>query len=592
MSEELETTRLLSGRFGRRAVLRGAAVAGGGIAAAALIGCGGDDEEAPAASQSSGGGGAATQVASNDPRFPKDPNLPYAFNYPEPAGKTPKPGGTLRVSATWDVSTMDPTKSAAGGTITVPNLIYNRLIRIKGGPDANPFKIETGPELARSWERTPDGLAFTFKLDPAAKWQNVSPLNGRAFVADDVVYAFKRYSTEGVHQSYYQTVDKMEAVDPATVRITLKKPTPEFEIPLGSRYQTIFPKELVESGEINQKVIGTGPMILQEAKAAERVTAVKNPDYFKAKVLLDGVEFRIMPDASARLAGFRAKQFEYAYSVAATKRDVDELVKSLPDLQINHAALVNSTLPFGMNLSNPKFTDVRIRRALSLAIDRKSLNSLLFEGVGEELMNVFPWTYVFDKKPESLGPWNRYDVAESKKLLTAAGAEGFTFNYIYYPYATTYDRISEILVDQMRTAGITMRGGKVDYTEFNSQWVGAKLPEATTSGWIALGFDANTFFYNQIHSKSPGNRWQLKDPQIDTWAEQQAVELDPAKRREIHRKMWDYDLDMAYRPALPVGYAYEILQSSLRGVRFGQILGSNSSYYDWGPQMETAWLDK
>ena len=95
-----------------------------------------------------------------------------------------------------------------------------------------------------------------------------------------------------------------------------------------------------------------------------------------------------------------------------------------------------------------------------------------------------------------------------------------------------------------------------------------------------------------MHSKSPGNRWQLKDPQIDEWATQQSVELDPKKRREIHRKIWDRDLDMSYRPPLPYGFAFETLQPWLRGIRFGAILGANSSYYDWGGQIAKAWLDK
>lgn len=591
MGQFLNSSSTTDTRLGRRAWLRGTAIGAGGLAAAALIGCGSDNNDEPPAVSSTATTAAATSVAANDPRYPKDPSLQYPFNFPEP-DKQPKPGGTLRVAATWDVSTFDPTKSAAGGTIVVPNLVYNRLIGIKGGPNSNPLKIETTPELAKSWEYSPDGLVATFRLQSGVKWQNLAPLNGRPLVADDIVFALQRYSKEGVHRSYYVTVDKIEATDAATVRITLKKPTPEFEIPLGSRYQTIFPRELVDSGEIEKKVIGTGPMIMQEATAAQRVLLAKNPEYWRTKVLLDEAEFRMVPDASARLASFRAKQIEYAYGLVATKSDLDQLVKTTPDVQINNTPLVNGILPFGMNVSNPKFQDERIRRALSLVIDRKSLLTLLYQGVGQELIHILPWNYVFDEQPKDLGQWVKYDVAQAKQLLAAAGQENFTFNYVYYPYSTAYDRLSEILVDQFRSAGITMKGGKVDYTEFNSQWVGAKLQEATTSGWAALGFDANTYFYNQIRSGSGGNRWQINDPQIDAWADQQAVELDPKKRREIQRKIWDRDLDQMYRPPLPYNYTYETYQSNLRGIRFGGILGSNSSYYDWGAQIEGAWLDK
>ena len=574
----------------RRTLLRGAVLGGAGLAAAALIGCGGDDEEeAPAANNTGGTSGQPTQVASNDPRYPRDPTLPFPYNFPEP-NKPPKPGGMLNVAATWDVSTWDTTKSAAGGTITVPNLVYNRLLGIKGGPNVNPFKIELQPELARSWERSPDGLVFTFKMQQGVKWQNIPPLNGRAFVADDIAFALNRYAKEGVHRSYYSSVDKIEAVDPATLRITLKSPTPEFEIPLGSRYQTIFPRELVDSGEIDRKVIGTGPTILKEAVSADHVTVVKNPDYWRSKMLLDGAEFKIMPDASARLASFRARQTDYGYSIVVTKRDVDELMKQIPDLQVNHPVVTTGTA-FAMNNTLPKFQDIRVRRALALAINRQELLALVFENIGKSLP-LLPWVFVFDKEPTELGPWVRYDVAESKKLLSAAGAENLEINYIYYPYSEWYTRVSEILVNQFRLAGVNLKGGKVDYTTFNSQWVGSKLPEASTSGWATVGHEANNFFYNQLHSKSPGNRWQIRDPEIDTLADQQASELDPQKRREIHKKMWDLELDKMYRPPMPAGFTYENYQPWLRGIRFGGLLGSNSSYYDWGMQIEGAWLDK
>ena len=592
MTTELEDRQQrgwLNAPLGRRTALRGAALGASGLAAAALIGCGSDDDDsAPAAS----GTTAAAKAPAADPRYAKDPDLPYAYNFPEPAGKTPKPGGTLRVAATWDVGPMDPTKSSAGGTIVIPNMVYNRLLGFNRGPESNPQEVKVVPELAKSWEAAPDGQTYTFKLDPRAKFQNVAPLNGRPFVAEDAKFAFERYAKEGVHKSYWVNLSKIEAVDATTLKISLTKPTPEFEVPLAGRYQTIFPRELVDSGDIDKKVIGTGPMILKEAIAADHVTVTKNPDYWEKSVLIDGAEYKMAPDASARLASFRAKQVDYAYSPVENKRGLEDLAKTNPDIQVNFLPSSGGSNVFGYNNQNPKFQDVRVRRALSLAIDRQSIVQLVFEGLGRTGMPSMPWIYVYDKPPTDVGPWVKLDLAEAKKLLQAAGQENFTFNYAYYPYSTAYDKISEVLVDQFRGAGITMKGGKVDYTEFNSQWVGAKLQEATTSGWAALGFDANTYFYNQIHSKSGGNRWQIKDPALDALAEQQSVELDPKKRRELHKKIWDLDLDQMYRPPLPYGYAYEVLQPTLRGIRFGGILGSNSSYYDWGAQIEGAWLDK
>jgi ABC-type transport system substrate-binding protein len=217
-------------RLGRRSVLRGSLLGGVGLAAAALLGCGGDEEEAPAEQTSSA---PPTDAPGGVGELVQDPTLPYPYNFPEP-NRVPKPGGTMMVSATWDVQNVDPTVSAAGGTVTVPNMVYNRLLGMGRGPDADVFKAELEPELAASWERSPDGMTFTFKIDPRAKWQNLPPLNGRKFVAADAAFTMNRYMTEGVHQSYYVNVDSISAVDDTTLKATMKRPVADFLFPLGS----------------------------------------------------------------------------------------------------------------------------------------------------------------------------------------------------------------------------------------------------------------------------------------------------------------------------------------------------------------------
>ncbi len=579
----------------RRDLLRGGVLAVGGVAAAALIGCGDDEEdEAPAGTAASGTETAVDMGDDVRGRYVKDDNLQFPYNFPEPK-KEPKPGGVMRVAATWDVGPMDPTVSAAGGTIVVPNMVYNRLIGFVGGPNVDPFKQALEPELATSWERSPDGMTYTFKIRPGIKWQNLPPLNGRPFVAADAKLAYERYATTGVHQSYWVNVASLEAVDDLTLKINMKKATADFINPLAGRYQTIFPHELVDDGSIGKQVIGTGPMILKEAAAGQHAIFDKNPDYWERQVLLDGAEFRMTPDASARLAAFRAGQVEYAYAVADGKDSVDALLSTNPDLQINHTNPSFGTIPFGMNLSHEKFQDERVRRAIALAIDNAQISTIVFSGLAKELP-LMPWAFVYDEEPaadsDAFGNWWRYDPQEAKQLLQAAGAEGLTFNNQYFPYGAYLDRIAELLVPMFKEAGITMTGGKVDYTEFNSQWVGGKLAEVTTSGWLTIGFDPDAWFYNIVYSKSPGNRWKLNDAQMDQWAAEQQVELDPAARREIHRKMWDRSLDQMYWPPLPAQISYEIYQPWLRGIRFGGPLAGNSSYYDWGDQVAEAWLDK
>ena len=597
-SRAQEVTESKGAAIGRRAALRGITIGGAGLAAAALIGCGGDDS----ATSAPASGDSAASISTTGKRPEKlpsgwnwDPALPYPYQFPEPA-KEAKPGGTLRVATSWDVGPMDPTISAAGGSITVPNMVYNRLVGHVGGVDIDPFKFKLEPELAASWERSPDGLAVTFHLQKGVKWQNVAPLNGRDFVAADAKYALERYATTGIHKSYGTSVKSIEAVDATTLKVNLTRPIIDFVIPLGSRYQTIFPRELVDNGTIAKEAVGTGPMILKEAAVSSHVRLDKNPAYWERKVLIDGAEFRVMPDAVARIAAFRAGQVEYAYSPVTTARDVQGLVDSNGGIQVNMVpqTYVTSIAP-AFNLRNPKYADIRVRRAVSLAIDRKALMDVIWNGVARALPTI-PWIYIFDKEPTvatgELGNWLRYAPAEAKQLLLAAGAEDLTINAPYYEYSTSDTQRAELMTDQMRQAGIQFKASKVDYTQYNSQLQSGNWVDALGHAYLALGFDADTFFYTQVHSKSPGNRDHITDTEIDTWAEAQQVELDPKARQQIQRKMWNKILDQAWRPVTARGMTFEIYQPWLRGIRFGGALGDNSSFYEWGDQIAEAWLDK
>ncbi|MSQ36033.1 MAG: ABC transporter substrate-binding protein [Dehalococcoidia bacterium] len=584
----------LFGTFSRKALLRGGALGAAGLAAAALIGCGGDEEEAAPA-----GGAASSATAAAQSGTPAD-GITVAgklipFNFPEPAGKTPKAGGTATFAVTWDVSTMDPSKSAAGGTVTVPNVVYNRLLGFKRGPSADPFKLEIVPELAKSWEQSPDGLTYTFKLEPNVKWQNIAPLSGRAFTAADVKFVYERLQKEGVHRPYFTNVKSVDAPDATTVKITLNKPQPDFLIPLASRYTTIHPKELVDSGEIDKKAIGTGPMILKEAASGVGATFDKSPDYWMGKVLIDSLVCKVQTDGAAQLAAFRAKQIEFGYTVGTTVIELETLLKTNPDIQANTAQPVTNTFALSFNLDLPKWQDVRTRRAVSMIMDRKEIIDIALRTYGVSTPTM-PWIFIFDKPPTAesgqLGKWWKTDVAEAKKLLEAAGQSNLEMQMIYYNYGDSSNKSpNEVLVNQFQKAGVKLDARSVDYTEFNSQWVGAKFPDVA-DGWAAQGFDTDNFFYQHVRSDSPGNRWRIKDTELDAWAEQQRSEIDRQKRKEILRKIWDKTLDQAYRIEKPSAIAATVYQPWLRGVRWVGVLGANSYYYDIGAQLTSMWLDK
>lgn len=589
---------------GRRTVLRGALLGGVGLAAAALIGCGGDDDDdddggaaAPAAPATATEAAAATEqeapAETEGLVTPAGNVIPLQF--PEPAGVTPKAGGVLKQAVAWNVGPIDPTVSAAGGTIAPGRAAYNRVIGFVSGPDADPYKIEFRPELAASWERAEDGLSYTFHLNEGVKFHNVDPTNGRDFTAADVKFAWDRYAAGGAQSQYFTAVRSIEAADDHTVVVNMISPQPDFLTPIASRYLTIHPREIVDDGTIEQRAIGTGPMIMKEATPAERVLYEKNPDYWQKEVLLDGLEHLVMPDQQARRAAMRVNQVDHAMIVASTVGDLDALLETNPDVKGTWSPTVNAGTQIAFNMKTVStYQDERVRRALSVGLDRQFMIDIAYEGYGAQV-STLPWFFLFDEAPtpESglLGEWWGYRPDEAKKLLQAAGAENLSFEMIYHNYAATWDQLAEILQEQFGAIGVNVDVTKLDYTSYNSQLIQVTY-EDVIYGWSANGFDADTFFYAQVHSGSAANRYNIEDPQIDAWAEAQKVELDPEARKELHRNIWDRMHERVYRIDMPAPQYWSLYQPWLRNVRFVGPLGINYSFTEIAAQVQDAWLDK
>ena len=587
---------------GRRTVLRGALLGGVGLAAAALVGCGGDDDDdddaaAPAAPAAATAVAAATEQAAPDASeglvTPAGNVIPLQF--PEPAGVTPKAGGVLKQAVAWNVGPIDPTVSAAGGTIAPGRAAYNRVIGFVSGPDADPYKIEFRPELAASWERAEDGLSYTFHLNEGVKFHNVDPTNGRDFTAADVKFAWDRYAAGGAQSQYFTAVRSIEATDDHTVVVNMISPQPDFLTPIASRYLTIHPREIVDDGTIEQRAIGTGPMIMKEATPAERVLYEKNPDYWEKEVLLDGLEHLVMQDQQARRAAMRVNQVDHAMIVTSTVGDLDALLETNPDVKGTWSPTVNAGTQIAFNMKTVSaYQDERVRRALSVGLDRQFMIDIAYEGYGAQV-STLPWFFLFDEAPtpESglLGEWWGYRPDEAKKLLQAAGAENLSFEMIYHNYAATWDQLAEILQEQFGALGVNVEVTKLDYTSYNSQLIQVTY-EDVIYGWSANGFDADTFFYAQIHSGSAANRYNIEDPQIDAWAEAQKVELDPEARKELHRNIWDRIHERVYRIDMPAPQYWSLYQPWLRNVRFVGPLGINYSFTEIAAQVQDAWLDK
>jgi len=581
----------LGHRFSRRGVLRGSIAGAAGLAAAALIGCGDDSDEgaSPAATESSG---TASSGASSTPERP----FPYTIPATE---KTPKQGGALVMSKGQDVGPFDPTKTGATGSLTHTGTSYETLLRRKMTTDEAELRGTGSPAgdiegaLAKGWETTPDGLTYTFRLQEGVKWHNVPPLDGRAFVATDVKRAYERYASTGVWQSNFVAVDSIEAPEASTLKVTLKQPSPDFIVPLAEQNNAIFPMELVDDGSIDTKIVGTGPMVFEAAEVGSFVKFRRNPDYWGQAPYLDRFEYRIIVDAAARIAAFRADQS--GVEVVNNTRDVEAIRGDIPGIKVTQSLLAKSVFFAAFNMKTTKWQDERVRQAFSLAMDRDAINSTLYGGLSNTLP-VMPWIHVFDHVPTydagELGRWFHHDPAEANKLLQAAGAEGLEVEYPYFPgYLQAQN---EILPPQMREAGITLNLQQMDYTAFNGMLASVSYPDAIQA-WDPHGTQADNYFKNQLKSDSAGNWFTINDPQLDQWADEQSVELDPDARREMLRRIWDRVLDKAYRVEHTNSVSFSMYQPWLYGMRWivgNDGLGPSSFGYNNSQFIANIWIDK
>ncbi|MSQ35521.1 MAG: ABC transporter substrate-binding protein [Dehalococcoidia bacterium] len=585
-----EQARQLAHTLDRRTVLRTGALAAGGLAAAALIGCGSDEEEAaPAPAGASGAGGGA---ATGPGKLVKDADLPYPYEYPDVAG-TPKKGGTFVHASNFTFTPADPTVNNTGGTLIQFAPVYDRLLGYKMGPTADSTKVEVVPGLAETWERSPDGLTITFKLRGNVKWQNKAPLNGRAFTAADVKFAYDRMRDKGAAAPFFAGVSNIEAPDARTLKVTLGKPLVDWlTVTPPRREAPIFPKETVDDGSIAKTIIGTGAFMVDKQES-ERMSFVRNPDYWGTAPYLDGGEVRVMVDVAARVAALRAGQVDHAGNTLSSAREAKTLLDSIPGGQMQMNRVYAGGNGFLMNTENPKFKDERVRRALSLGMNRDEMIKIVFDGFART-HGFIPWPFIFDSEPkgDQLGKYLKYDPAEAKKLLEAAGAKDLVINEVHYDYLSTWKAQGETLVNQYKQIGVTLNTKTDDYTAYTSMLTGRKIPEATITGWGVSGVTPDPYVYDNLHSKSPQNRWLINDPKIDELADKQRVELNPQARRELIKQVYDRDLDMVYRFPFVGGNSFSFLQPWVRGMRLIGAFNSSAEVWDTGIQMRSTWIDK
>ncbi|PWB44158.1 MAG: hypothetical protein C3F10_09375 [Dehalococcoidia bacterium] len=556
-------------RFARRTFMAGAGSLAAGLAISA---CGGGDDDDSDGGTPTGAAGQRTQTGQETPSG--QATQPAATTAP-----TPKRGGTLRIGTGSYPATFEHMAYAA---LTGDGRVYNQLLKLEAGQKL------TG-DLAEKWE-VPDPTTYVFQLRKGVKFQNVAPVNGRELTAEDIVYTIERArKQEFLTRQLWTALDTVVATDPYTVKVTLKQPFAPTIFNFGTSVMGVLAREVVEQfGDLKdpKSRIGTGPFMLTEARRDEAVIYKRNPDYFENGLpYLDGIDLLIIPDRLSRTIALRSGQIDVLTRNAGLS-DMGEATRGTNDIEVGISIAENVT-GFGFQHTFEPFKDLRVRQAVSFAIDRKEWVRAAGgsdEG-GRVIGFVHPFEDPYSLSEEETAKVQRLDLAEAKKLMDAAGyADGFELSVMANAGDTA--GLDALAVIQQQLAKISIKV-KPDPNEL-ATWVKrltSKQFESYFDGWPTI-LDPGGNFHGNLTTKSPQNYWDANVPELDAMDAKQIVETNPDVRAGLIRDMerWNYKNPVCIPAYAPSGWtAWQKYVKDYGGSR-----PTNSA--NWQDQL--VWLDK
>lgn len=495
----------LTRRANRRRVLASGTAGIAGAAALGLVGCGDDDDDdAPAATATTASG--ASPGAS-------------------PSAATVNRGGTLRFPMSGASSANPPTifpyENLTYLAQTPAAAYYSRLLRGANGPQVHPNdNTAMEGDLASKWEQ-PDDTTYVFTMKPNVKWHDKAPLNGRAATAQDFVKsyeAFGKISQNGA--GWKAVVDSITAPDEKTIRIKLKAPYAPFLITHASSAEAMWfiPVETIDNDQAKKDPVGTGPFVFEKFESGVAISAKKNATYYDAPYPnFDKIEMGLINDPQRLVAALQAGDYDFSglngpiFKESRSKLDAkgqDTFTQNL------------SQGAFYFNFDNKPWNDLRVRQALSMALDRDGYLKIQDgTGKGNYFSFIPPGLAPFYLSPrdknKDFGAQGKYwqrNVKEAKDLLRAAtGSDTLKFKLFCNVdrYGAEAQQAWELFASTIKDAGFE---AELEFQEYGSYIQSTYLGKMPAGNGCACGpligspRDPDNMFQN-YWSESARHNW-------------------------------------------------------------------------------------
>ncbi|MGV0848610.1 ABC transporter substrate-binding protein [Mycolicibacterium phlei] len=424
--------------------------------------------------------------------------------------------GTLVAAIAGEPDQLDPHKTSAYFSFEVLENVFDTLVE----PDAD---LEMRPALAESWEVSPDQLTWTFHLRPGVTFHDGSP-----FTADDVVFSYRRIIDEQLtNADKFAAVSEVRAVDPLTVELRVRQPTPNLLTNIGGfKGMAIVSRDNVESGRIATHPVGTGPFAFASQKSGDSITLTANPDYWGGAPSIPGVTFRFISEASTALSALQAGEIDWTDSVPTQR------VAQLSEDESVHLAVTasNDYWYLALNEAHPPWDDGRARQAVAYGIDRDAIVQATSYGtaVANQLAipKGNPWYAPYDRY--------RYDPDTARRLLDEAGVGDVDLDMLVtseYPETVT---AAQVIADNLAPLGITVQIRTVDFATWLDEQNSGNF-DMLMMGWLG-NIDPDDFYYAQHHTNGSSNAQKFSNPEVDRLLDDGRVQTDRPARYEDYRR--------------------------------------------------------
>jgi peptide/nickel transport system substrate-binding protein len=460
------------------------------------------------------------------------------------AAETPKRGGTLTYMIPADAPpSLDGHREGTYATVHTVAPFYSVLMRVdpENPADTTRFVCDLCLEIPKP---TDDGKTWTFKIRTGVKFQDGTPLTAADVATSWHEIIFPRKGVLSARQNWYSMVDEVGSPDATTVVFKLKFATGVFLPALADPYAFIYEKKILDNDPhlYETQVVGSGPFHFVNYTNGQSIEGVRSPDYYhKGEPYLEGFKGVFAPKQSVRVDAIRADRAAIEFrGLPPSARD--ELTKELGDKITVQTSDWNCGNLITPNASRKPFDDVRVRRAMLLAIDQWSGGPALSKIANVHTVGgiVFPGSPLAATKEELqklAGFWPDIEKsrAEARRLLKEAGAEGLSFELLNRNVDQPYKFVGIWLVDEWSKIGLhatqkvlptgpwiaAMRGGDFDV-----------VVEANCNSIVNPVLDTQKYLPHDVFVENYG---YYKDPVEADIYDKMLHEVDPAKQRTLMR---------------------------------------------------------